>query len=351
MVRRLRRRILLILVLIGIILIGIELGLRAIGVDRALLGALFLRVDDPQLDSITRADLDMRLESPEVSFAIKTYPWFGQEVGFRSPQPKGDPSIVILGDSFTFCWTELEDCYVTRLSRMLALEVSNMGQTGTGIVSHTRLFERFIRDQGLKPKLVILQWWVNDSYEDYRLGGGTFNDPFYSLGIWLRRNSVIINFLSRQDENDLFQYPYQAHKDKIEIGFGSRYMAAITDLNSPRVVLGEKLSQESLYTLWMQTLAMEAKLVVVIIPAKEEVYHELTAPQLGETLNHISMIRQRWMSTCQMMVEYCFDALDALRASPEQTYYKDDLHLNPTGNRVLATALTDWLKRMGTLIW
>src|SRR5579859_3900977 len=79
--------------------------------------------------------------SPSVTFHVNSYAWWGGRVGFRSPQPTdGVVDSVALGDSFTFCFTEVEACWVTLLRQNTGLNLLNMGQPVTGSVSHARLY-------------------------------------------------------------------------------------------------------------------------------------------------------------------------------------------------------------------
>src|SRR5579859_7855826 len=56
--------------------------------------------------------------STSVTFHVTTYSWWGGRVGFRSPQPTtGQVDAVAVGDSFTFCFTEWQDCWVNHLSQ------------------------------------------------------------------------------------------------------------------------------------------------------------------------------------------------------------------------------------------
>src|SRR5215467_4840939 len=75
--------------------------------------------------------------SPDVTFKVSTWAWWGGRVGFRSPMPAdGRLDVVALGDSFTFCFTEQEYCWVTYLAQHTDMSWSNLGQPVTGSTSH-----------------------------------------------------------------------------------------------------------------------------------------------------------------------------------------------------------------------
>ena len=108
----------------------------------------------------------------------------------------------VVGDSFSFCFTEYEDCWVTRFDQSTGLPTLNTAQGSTGSVSHWRFINTFGRT--FEPPLVIWQFWVNDFNEDYQLavlrgeipessvrtGVPDYPDEGGAVVQWLRANSV-----------------------------------------------------------------------------------------------------------------------------------------------------------------
>src|SRR5258706_4760954 len=101
--------------------------------------------------------------SPTVTFHVSTYSWWGGRVGFRSPQPQdGNVQAVAVGDSFTFCFTEADSCWVNIVQKAMGLNISNLGQPVTGSTSHARIFYDFVAKPDLKlkqPQLVLWQFY------------------------------------------------------------------------------------------------------------------------------------------------------------------------------------------------
>src|SRR5262249_47092040 len=134
-------------------------------------------------------------------------------VGFRSLQPQdGTVPAVALGDSFTFCFTEVEACWVSVVAQRTGLKLANLGQPVTGSMSHARIYSDFVAKPELKlgqPKLVLWQFYGNDFNDDYGLAllnhtaklppppkPETRPLPQGTLAIWLRENSAIYLILS-----------------------------------------------------------------------------------------------------------------------------------------------------------
>jgi lysophospholipase L1-like esterase len=94
-------------------------------------------------------------------------------------------------------------------------------------------------------------------------------------------------------------------------------------------------------------------MVVIILPTREEVYRDLTAPLMGaEAVDALGAPRRVMNALCQLEALTCLDLLPIFReyaAKGDALYYADDMHLNPTGNAVLAAEVERWLRQIGVL--
>src|SRR5690606_1412505 len=109
---------------------------------------------------------------------------------------------VAVGDSFGFCFTELDDCWANRFAADGNLGVVSLSQPVTGSESHARM----LRDFGapFEPPLVIWQFFGNDFNDDYGLhvfrgdiepivdeiDTQTATPEASGVTAWLSRNSV-----------------------------------------------------------------------------------------------------------------------------------------------------------------
>ncbi|HLY25668.1 MAG TPA: hypothetical protein VKQ72_04970 [Aggregatilineales bacterium] len=312
--------------------------------------------------------------SPSVTFHVTSYAWWGGRVGFRSPQPQdGNVQAVALGDSFTFCFTELSDCWVTLVSQRTGLPISNLGQPVTGSTSHARLYDDFVAKPDLKlaqPRLVLWEFYGNDFNDDYGLAAldGTARTPPLAqsapppasgaIAKWLRENSalyVIAGSLLRgkQAGVDEFVDPDQVALDGLDLWFGQSYIRDAFDLSQPRNLEGVGLSEQAI--LWTRARVEKngGNFVVLVFPAKEEVYRPLTEPVMGKAaVDAIAAPRLSLLEFCAAQKLNCLDLLPIL--SPwaddrQQIYYPTDPHLNALGNHVIAEAIGDFLQRRGLL--
>jgi hypothetical protein len=311
--------------------------------------------------------------SPSVMFHVNSYAWWGGRVGFRSPQPQdGGVDAVALGDSFTFCFTEIEDCWVTLLGQKIGLNIANLGQPVTGSTSHARIYADFVAKPDLKlrqPQLVLWQFYGNDYNDDYGLADLNHTAqtpppaiaarpllPQTPLAIWLRQNSavyVLVSTLVRGRDPGVEQFvdPYRATPGSLDIAFGQSYIRDAFDMSEPRNQEGETLSRAAILQTRDTVEQNSGKFVVVIMPAKEEVYRSLTEPVMGKAaIDAIAASRLRLLGFCRAQNLICLDLLPTLQAPASQNsqlYYPTDPHLNVQGNRLVAAAIGDFLKAQG----
>jgi hypothetical protein len=138
--------------------------------------ARWLVGEDRTFDLYPKANVrDVHFElTPHVRFVINTYEWSADDprVGFRTPPPAdGMLDIVALGDSMTFCWTDIEDCWTSQLAEQLGHSVANLGIPGTGALSHANVYQQFVKSR-YTPKIVLWQFLFNDPLDDVRIAVG-----------------------------------------------------------------------------------------------------------------------------------------------------------------------------------
>ena len=311
--------------------------------------------------TINRAVTDYdQFGSAEVHFTVDTEALWGGRVAFRTRQELVDRYVdaVAVGDSFTFCFTELEDCWVTRLSERADRNVINMGITSTGSLSHLRV----LQDYGLPltPPLVIWQWFGNDANEDYGLAvlrGETDianpNPPFpVPERGWWDENSAVYTMLKyylgpEEDFDASLQFldPEHASSGDVDLAFGQPYLWGAFDTTQPHNQYGWERSQAALRKAQSIVSEYGGTLLVVLMPTKEQVYRSLSEPLLGaEKIDLLQASYDQMRAFCAEEDLYCLDLLVTLQANAdEQLYYTTDMHLNARGNEVLAEALANWI--------
>jgi hypothetical protein len=311
---------------------------------------------------------------PGIAFHVSTVQVQDSRMGFRShPFTLGDEmGAMVVGDSFSFCFTEFEDCWVTRFAESTGLPTFNTGQGSTGSVSHWRFIDTFGRT--FKPPLVIWQFWVNDFNEDYQLAVlrgeipesdvktiiPDYPDEGGEVVRWLRSNSVawVVAEVALGNESAYisdfekyhFSRPYTVEYNGHTLNFGQNYERIATNVNDPRISSGIPMTRDALVQAKTAVEGWGGKLVVIILPTREEVYRDLTAPIMGvEAVDALGAPRRIMNDICIEQGLTCLDLLPIFQTyatQGEHLYYTDDMHLNPLGNAILAAEVETWLSEM-----
>jgi hypothetical protein len=135
--------------------------------------------------------------------------------------------------------------------------------------------------------------------------------------------------------------------------FGEAYEQQVMAMDDPRNQAGLAFTRDSLSKANSTVEAWGGTLAVILIPTREEVYADLTAPIMGQqALARLSSPRETMLALCDELDLLCFDPLPLLQDYAQQgqlLYYSDDLHLNPLGNAVLSPLIWRWLGGHGLL--
>jgi hypothetical protein len=316
-----------------------------------------------------RRGLDNVLQygSPSVSFYLSTAElWEGGGIGFRATVPIDyEVHSVVVGDSFGMCFTERTDCWVEQLASNTGLNIVNLSQPVTGTTSHLRILHDF--GQPLHPPLVIWQFFGNDFNDDYGLA--VFRDDIESLEPeatqsteprgWSALYAVLETLITGRfsgvpDSESAFVKPYRAtygvNNENVML-FGGAYELQALDMSREQNQIGYDLSRQAFIQAQSLVAEWDGELVIVIIPTREEVYADVTAPVMGAAeITRLQSARDAMHTLCTDLSLQCFDLYEVFQqhaANGEALYYDDDMHLNPYGNTILAEALADWLAQQG----
>lgn len=305
-------------------------------------------------------DLDDQLQYPNASvhFQLSSKNWLdpNSQIGFRVDSLDWEPTwpvdIVTIGDSFTFCFTEYEECWVQRLTTDYGYSVVNLGQGATGSVSHTNILRTFALPY--QPKVVLWQWYGNDNNEDYGFAypGRKEAAPPPTLEIkneWLTSNLVMFKLL------DIFTnaggqghrgYEVQADTHSIQVAgepifFGRPYSYITADLSDEKNQLGQAIGFEALLEAKALLDQQGIELVVFPVPYKEEVYRSQIEAESDfdpAKIDQMEASRQAFIDFCVANGITYFDPtaeLVAQAADGKSLYFSRDTHLNGTGNKAL----------------
>ncbi|MCI0395595.1 MAG: GDSL-type esterase/lipase family protein [Chloroflexi bacterium] len=261
--------------------------------------------------------------------------------------PENTPRVVVIGDSFTASlhvpksdsWTFLLQEQL-RQSGYPSVEVFNLGLDGTGTDVHLGLLKRYL--PVYRPDLVILAFYENDIGDI--LAGPRFRECYHgfvvafrteeqrnslrayvdnhepsALSSWLFNHLYIVRLLSLQRGNPTLRTNYfYPSLIGLNSGDGPNDPERVNELFQELVVL----SRQNGFTL-----------VVIPVPNKEDPAESLNTLKQSVAPDILS----------QLNVVDVRPALDELLAAENTTYselfWKYDLHLNATGNRLFGLVI------------
>jgi len=334
---------------------------------------------------VMRADLQnyQYAASKDIVFHVTTNTLLGSSFGFRNRPLDYEPAIAVVGDSFSFCFTEYEDCWVQRLEDKSGVGVVNFGQGATGGISHYNMLKNYAVQ--IEPPIVLWQFFGNDFDEDYQLrvlegqipridylspreiraqeADAQSQASVPTWVTWLREHSLSFALIELAFFNEApyindFERAFFAETTTIPIkdgllGFGQTYEQVALDMTDPRKIAGYPHTQKAYEDAKALVESWGGDLVILLIPVRELVYESLTAPILGdETMAIFKDNHQTMLDLCDELELTCFDLLPVFKEHAEQgelLYYTEDMHLNPHGNDVLAQAIYDYLEHNGLL--
>lgn len=333
---------------------------------------LFMGDADLGMMPVPNLSNHLRLLFPTSSIAIHVVNknWLNPQdrIGFRVPsadwEPKWPIDAVMIGDSYTYCFVEYEDCWVQHLAVQHGMSMVNLGMPTTGSVSHERVLETY----GLpyQPRYVVWQWYNNDFEEDYTLATGTPPSKTLlfpttkktKLQRWLNANSIVYSEIDDYFDNlkvramnpDWFD-THRLIDGNLNMLIGEPYTRFSSDLSGDLGPKEFKVTTDYILKARDLLASKGMQLVIVLIPTKEEVYQRWTEPILGKPwLDSVSQGRKEMVQWCQDQKLMCLDATDTLKAHAEQrevVYWPEDLHLNVLGNQILADAVWNFLVQNG----
>lgn len=295
------------------------------------------------------------------SYTVSTVSLGYQDMGFRGTHElDGRPYVVALGDSHTFCTTVDDDqCWVSLLERMVHRPIANMALPGTGSVSHERVLRRYALP--LKPQLILWQFTTNDPLDDYRLLRQDSSDTMVKrFKQWMYYHSMLYNILIlvRQatdafalGSGSLSQTVYSTSDVRVVL---TRENYSRADLWNTEYLAGWQLTEEALSRAQAETKDAGAKLVVVLLPYKEEVYLE-AAQRSFPDVRMLPLEEQasgrltRFLEANHILYVDTTPELRRLAREGAQLYQVTDVHLNPYGNEAVARIVHEYLASRGLL--
>ena len=322
---------------------------------------------DRELGFVLRPGLDLTFPSEGRQIAVKTesLPLDGaDDVGFRDIGTTPPYDAVALGDSFTFCDdAPAETCWVRRLATISGLSIATLGVNGYSNLAEARLLEKV--GPKISPRLILVGFFPNDFKDNLHFRNWTRSDTddYWTwmrrkrrsdLSEFLARNSVfyrLVDAARRYGKRDTFE-----HRES-DLDFVFRADAWWRSvLDQPGKTPGFHLTIDAFEQMKQTAEDMNARLVVLLFPFKEQVYWSIARLYYSEVEDYEEVdidapFEAVKRSIAERNIDYC-DLTADLRAKARegrQLYLRIGAHWTDEGNSVAAESIARCLTRLGVL--
>ena len=332
---------------------------------------------DTFLEHRYRPGLDVYISGhPDFSYQVKTIDLGDdKDIGFRDDGPDKPVYGAAIGDSFTWgVGVGGKDIWVEKLEDMLGRDVINMGYSYRfGSLQELRLLKKY--GLRLKTRVVIWQFFLNDYFENIKFlewekSGLDFkewreslkkknaarekkrltairkfledNSTFYRLGKWWVKKKVL------RDNNYLEPLGVKFSNGQLNYVFHA-WMFEEADLTNQIIKKGCYLTQEAVKQAFELCREIEASLVVVIVPTKEQASWKFAGPLLfKESFDEIDIDEPNQVieEFCKTHGIPCLNLTSPFREKTEtgaQLYFREDGHWNEKGHELGANLIYKFL--------
>ena len=330
--------------------------------------SLKLMIEHPELRYLPASQVSV-IEHSEYTFTLDTSHLVFGEVGFRDDGIDGQPYAVAVGDSFVMGWgVELEETWVELLEARTGRDIANMGVMGSGTRKETSVLTTY--GLTLQPELVLYGFFPNDvedqAWQIEVVEAGATEDPlgllqgqmeqqhpFYRIRSFLSHNSYLyrlLGYLYYASQGEVCTYRDGQLNYTFDIAGWRRRL----DFDDPSIAEAMEAVLQDLEEAYRATQESGAEFVLLIFPAKEQIYLDIITQHCAHSLppDQFDPLMQRLDSFCQSEGIRCVDlgeAMLAAGAATRQIYYSMDGHWNAEGNRLAADLIYEYLEESGLL--
>lgn len=298
------------------------------------------------------------------------YPISTNTLGLFDSEYNGEqPAVLLIGDSFTISAVPFEDKWGRLLEKSLNIKVVKGGVSAYGTEKEYLLLKRLA--PVVKPKLIILGYYINDPVDDYigidrydvvnghlyekktvnPVTGKIYKKHFTGyLEMLAKHYSATFGFL--KDKMRLFTEKC-LHINTVVEEFDPTYAL----LFDPKLLWTENLytiNFNNIIKIKQYTESIHANLLVLVIPAKEQVYDHKWGKAYSQKYWYdrelpVKKVVQ-FLETNGIMyvnlLEY-FKVEVSMKSSPasSKTYYFDnDIHWTKEGDRLAAEIIAEYIR-------
>jgi len=323
---------------------------------------------DPELGAVLAPSADETVQTPDYTYTLQT-----DHAGFSNPEPwPSRVDVAVLGNSLLDGPGVGMDGELTTLleHRLDGRTVLDLGLPGGGTEHELLIYRRFAKP--LHPKLVVAALWViwdidntqqydhwlkeNKPDPDYTHYRFTYNETHPSGKPAARsRFERVWQFAKHElGKSYLVKAGYQSLKSllgrqvirqRVSFPNGDTILLSVRDqerlakgMDRPSTPDIREIFFRPLEQLRTEVEAQGGRLLIVLVPSKEELYGAQAFPAI---LRPIQEVRAGLESRGLPVLDLYPTFRELGREQPP--FYPADMHLNALGNQIIADALATWI--------
>ena len=304
-------------------------------------------ITDSELGFTFRPGTDFQAKGPEYSYRFKLSANYNG-AGFRGGTLGGPAWGLAVGDSFTFGdGVDQESTWIAQLANLTSREIINLGVPGYGPQQYTRIIERY--GISLRPRVIFYCLFTNDLRDAEQFAAWKRHPTSkFSVAKFLRNHSVFANLYHRWRRQSTLESRY-VRLEKAGLDLSVRKLGDEINADSARLRTVWPLIAREIDKASEDSRQINARLVVLYFPSKEEVYWESIKSEMKnlESFNgRIHQLRNTTMELCRSRPLLCFDLTPSLEEAArhgDHLYFSTDIHWNPSGHKLVASAINRFL--------
>jgi hypothetical protein len=318
----------------------------------------------------------------------RTYCFFGycfdlwsNEIGcFDNPYRGEKDYILLTGDSFTFGYVPFSDNWGAIIENILNLRVLKSGVVGFGTKQELIKTKKLMLKLPYPPKIIIVGYFLNDLEDDYTFPNKTVEDGYLVVKKFINgKKGAVIEKSAKEIKNEVTQYiktgcPYPYWQNKISWWLKKRsilfniiieplrsifFLGGDTRLNN--MLSFQPINDDWIKMAWQQHLNnlllfkqltdnINSKLLVIIIPCKEQVYRFLSKKEYVNIYQPNQILVQFFkknnimhLDLLPLFISYADQKEKKLLDSEKDLYWRYDDHWNVRGNHLAGLLSSEYL--------
>jgi hypothetical protein len=289
-----------------------------------------------------------------LAYELKYEIWSNHLGCFDMPYHGEKKYILLLGDSFTTCFSSFNDMWGTKVEALLGIRVLKCGVVGYATRQELIKAEEIISKVGNRPNLIVVGYFLDDVVADWNFAftPNRTNKPHTeipNLKKWLTEHSCLYNLTRERMRSLLLKLP-SLRKYCVTKKIIVPYTSIVEFYYNPDINAQLTRNCEDLKTLKNLAYKNNAEFLVVIIPLREQVYpflynwNGIDYQEPNRLLHKIfEKERIRYIDLLPLFKKYANQKPRTKLDPKNDLFWQYDRHWNVKGNHLASLLVSEYI--------